>query len=51
MNILENENLLVESKNFGAEITRIFSKNAIKIYYGMVILNFGVDIHQYYFLL
>lgn len=30
MNILENENLLVESKNFGAEITRIFSKKRNK---------------------
>ncbi|MCR8746081.1 aldose 1-epimerase family protein [Romboutsia lituseburensis] len=30
MNILENENLIVESKNFGAEITRIFSKKANK---------------------
>ena len=26
MNILQNENLIIESKNSGAELTRIYSK-------------------------
>ncbi len=47
MNILQNENLIIESSSFGAELTKIFSKNTTKTFFGMVIKNIGVDNRLY----
>ncbi len=49
MNILENDKLIIESKNSGAELTRIYSKDLKKKYYGMEIALIGQDTHLYYF--
>ena len=49
MYTLENENLIINSKSEGAELTRIYSKNIKKKFYGMVMLNIGEDNHLYFF--
>ncbi len=47
MNILQNENLIIESSSFGAELTKIFSKKYDKNVLWDGNKNIGVDNHLY----
>ena len=49
MHILENKDLIVESKKAGAELVRIYSKNTIKKFFGMGMKNFGQEDLLYFF--
>ena len=49
---LENQYLLVEASEDGAEITKIYNKeDGTDIIYGKVILSFGRDIHRFFSLM
>ena len=51
MYILENEDLIIESKSSGAELTRIYSKKYNKEILWNGDRNFGEGSHLYFFLL
>ena len=48
---LENQYLLVEASEDGAEITKIYNKEDGTDIYGKVILSFGRDIHRFFSLM
>ena len=50
MNKLENNNLIIEIKNNGAELTRIYSKSKNIDFLWMLTINIGEGTHQFYFL-